>query len=185
MPVNADFLELGGEAINALVETNTGEKVVGKVANPDLSNGSSSSSSDGGSRRPSRKDPRRDSVHDGRRTRTTKDEKEGKWSAKSFFRSSRHQQKPRESQKDHKPQKSKPNSKTKTADKNKGREQQDAESRLEQRRERFRAAKTSYIPPENIQPAEKMQFKQERLYAEVEMAVAAAKRRSEDVGRDK
>ncbi|KAM3418056.1 hypothetical protein BST61_g6262 [Cercospora zeina] len=181
MPINADFLELGGEAINALVETETGEKVFGKVTT-----GSSSSSSDGGSRSRSRKDSRRDSAQQGRRsTRTKKKDEEGTWSVKSFFRSSRHQQKPQESQRSHKTRKSTPNSKTKTADKNKEKEAQDVENRLEQRRGRFRAAKTRYIPPESIQPAEKMQFKQERLYAEVEMAVAAAKRRSEDVGRDK
>lgn len=83
--VNPDFLELGGEAVNALVETETGEKVIGKVSNTKWSDGSSISSSDDESRRRSRKDPRRDSVHDGRRPKAKKDDAEEKWSIKSFF----------------------------------------------------------------------------------------------------
>ncbi|CAK1365617.1 unnamed protein product [Cercospora beticola] len=183
--VNPDFLELGGEAVNALVETETGEKVIGKVSNTKWSDDSSISSSDDESRRRSRKDSRRDSVHDGRRSRARKDDREEKWSIKSFFRSSRHQQKPLDKKTDDKPRKSKSSSKTKTTTAKDDNETQEQEKRLEQRRERFRAAKTRYVPPETIRREERLHFKQDRLNAEVEMAVAAAKRRSEDAGREK
>ncbi|KAI5365209.1 hypothetical protein Slin15195_G047460 [Septoria linicola] len=183
MPVNDDFLELGGEGVNALLETSTGDKVLHHVSNAHWHRSSESCSrSRSGSRL------RRDSVHD-RRPSSKVDTADGKWSIKSFWRGSSHQQRPRNTKPDTKSSPKKPKSQYKTETKVSTRdcekEARAAELALQQRRERFQSTKANYVPIESTRSVDELRFEQDRLYSDIEKAVRDATRRSQDALRNK